>query len=361
MKRMVFAFYLLFFSAISLSAYELPIVVYPRQIKFNYESGRTNDAIDIRKDYDEEISVPEWVHDGANEKFAYIRNVSDRKIQASIYSNCSPVHLDITIQDITGDSPGEVTLFEADTYTPTAGNYLTIPLEGTVANYVDIKSFTWEWDIEAENTYGVWPYEDSGSAVEYTSHSYYILLEVPHEPMTVPWKIALDFACDWASGKNNEEDIIIALTQNAYNSGRFAYNSTTFWAPDGGPFYLSNMIAFSGLPANCKDMSSMVYVFARTLGCATAKLRQIDGPFNMNASQVKPVSKTWSYVGTFGMHQIVSRISTVYDPTLMLRDSNYENERVPTNEVLDSEYKNDLYLSGTWDVGDPYDYNVSIR
>ena len=55
------------------------IEVWPYEIKFNYEPGNSNDAIDIRKDVDDDIPVPEWKKDIRSEKFAYIKSQSSRK------------------------------------------------------------------------------------------------------------------------------------------------------------------------------------------------------------------------------------------------------------------------------------------
>lgn len=69
--------------------------------------------------------------------------------------------------------PGDIT-YSIDTYVPVADNYLSMTTDGTIANSVRTRGFTWLWAITATNRYGVWPYEYDVSVVEYTNHTYYM-------------------------------------------------------------------------------------------------------------------------------------------------------------------------------------------
>ena len=62
------------------------IEVWPYEIKFNYELGNSDDALNIRKDVDDDITIPEWKKDVRNEKFAYIKGQSNRKETLAAYS-----------------------------------------------------------------------------------------------------------------------------------------------------------------------------------------------------------------------------------------------------------------------------------
>ena len=73
------------------------VTAWPYEIKFNYEPGHTNDALEIRIDADETITKPEWKYNVRSEKFAYKKNQSGHKIQVSFDSNCDSMHLLINV------------------------------------------------------------------------------------------------------------------------------------------------------------------------------------------------------------------------------------------------------------------------
>jgi hypothetical protein len=244
------------------------ITVWPYEIKFDYEDGYTNDAVNIRKDFDEDIPIPEWKYNGGqeiSEKFAYIKGQSNRKIQVRFNSNCESMHLLINLNVISGNGFGEICNFFVVNYEKL--EWITLTLNGTIPNSIGIREFVWEWEI-----YAIPNDPDYCSAMSNneTDHGYYTLLVAPQDPMSEPCSCVLDYACDWASGQTTSSTIISFLTNSLYNSG-VVY--------DGGTHYTKNSytnldltLLLSHLPnpdemeMDCRDFSNFLTVLTNALG-----------------------------------------------------------------------------------------------
>jgi hypothetical protein len=323
------------------------IWVRPFDIKFNYETGQTNDALTIRKADGTAITNPEWAsyyNEDENENFAYIISQSNRKIQARFDSNCEDMHLVIKLTVISGTGIGEICNLFVCNYHQL--DEVTLTLNGTLPGTVGKRTFTWQWEI-----YGI-PVDDPDFCADWetteSTHTYYTLLTTPQSPMAEPWSSVLDYACVWANGQTTESSIVRYITEGAYNN-----SGKMYWGGGSHAVYPNFDLTgyFAQNWADCRDMSAVVQIFSNALGVQNVLVRRINGPFNYKS--ILPVGGSTWLTGTWNFHQ-VGYYNNVFDACLKLNQS---SPRIPINESINSTYKNDLFNSGYWIVNDPATYS----
>ncbi|MFH0757024.1 MAG: hypothetical protein V2B15_07040 [Bacteroidota bacterium] len=124
------------------------IWVRPYEIKFDYESGQSNDALTIRDDDGDSITKPEWKYNPfRSSNFAYIKSQTDRKIKVKFDSNCSDMHLIINLTVTSGTGIGELCNYVVMNYEDL--EEITLTLDGSIPNNIDVRQFTWKWEIYA--------------------------------------------------------------------------------------------------------------------------------------------------------------------------------------------------------------------
>jgi len=189
------------------------ITAWPKEIKFNYEAGNTYDAQAIKQDGDV-ITAPEWIYFGKNDEFAYIKGQSDRKIQVCFNSTRESMHLLINLTVTSGTGIGEVCNLFVQDYERL--EWITITLDGSVPNSVSKNTFTWEWEVYAiskETNYC----SSSGLWNHFSTHTFYTLFDTPVYPQSTPMTEVLDYACVWASGNTNADDVCTDILDNGFN------------------------------------------------------------------------------------------------------------------------------------------------
>ena len=195
--------------------------VFPDTIDFNYDSNsNTYDALTISDDGGNVINVPEWIHGGPVNNFAYIVNQTNRKIKVNFDSNCNNMHLIINLTDVSGNGPGSLCNLFVSNYSP--GDWITITLDGTTPNSIGKHTLSLQWEIYAI------PIDLANYCPTLTNcvtgHAYYTLLDTPIAPMDKPWTRVLDYASNWASGQSSEANIVKEITEGAYNNLGKNYN-----------------------------------------------------------------------------------------------------------------------------------------
>ncbi|NJK97705.1 MAG: hypothetical protein HC905_24850 [Bacteroidales bacterium] len=270
------------------------ISVWPKQIKFNYEPGNTNDAIYLKLDNYNFVPVPEWVKDTPPEKMAYIAGQSNRKIQVSFDSNCENMHLLINLTVTSGTGIGTICNYFISNYHKL--DFVTLTLSGSIPNSVGKRNYTWQWSIYAIPIDGGFC---SASSLATTDHTYYTLISNPLAPMENPWTPLLDKACYWASGQTNVTNTLIKITEGLYNHTGFLYNvvdGSARYTINGtnGSFDLTTMLDEIGgytIKVNCYDMGKALKTFSAALGCNTSYLFvQTFGYLNC----IKAIGRGWS-------------------------------------------------------------------
>ena len=190
------------------------IDVWPYEISFNYESGNTYDAQAIKDDDWNAITAPEWKYLDDKYPFAYIKGQSNRKIRIKFDSNCDSMHLIINATITNGTGFGEICNVFVANYKKR--DEIELTFDGTVPSTVGKHSYVWlVWDI-----YGI-PKDPA-----YCSHLrenflttlyYYVLYDTPIYPESSPSTKLLDYACVWASGNSDADDVCTDILDNGFN------------------------------------------------------------------------------------------------------------------------------------------------
>jgi hypothetical protein len=332
------------------------ITVWPYEIKFDYEDGYTNDAVNIRKDFDEDIPIPEWKYNGGqeiSEKFAYIKGQSNRKIQVRFNSNCESMHLLINLNVISGNGFGEICNFFVVNYEKL--EWITLTLNGTIPNSIGIRKFVWEWEI-----YAIPNDPDYCSAMSNneTDHGYYTLLVAPQDPMSEPWSCVLDYACDWASGQSTNSSVLNALTTDLYTSGLIYDGEQSHYHFDQLPYPTKVIFDLSDFlndwfKADCQDCAMFLSILSSSIGASLTQTRRIEGPFYLE--EILSIGRPfWNWTEQGEVEWVFHHIgwlNNVYDPSVLLKRS---SPYIPIDINIDNPYKTDLHYSGDWIPKNPF-------
>ena len=138
--------FLLFYFSVQFSFSTIP-KVWPIEIKFDYEPGHNNDAVNIKKNRYNDVPVPEWEYIGGSEiseNFAYIKGQTSRKIKVKFGSNCDRMNLFVSASVTSGTGIEKICTFFLCDYESEEEVELTI--EGTILGSVGKRTFTWKWD-----------------------------------------------------------------------------------------------------------------------------------------------------------------------------------------------------------------------
>jgi len=250
-------------------SFSTDISIWPKEIKFNYEPGYSNDAITLKKDNDNYVPVPEWIKgEQENEKCAYIKGQSNRKIQVKFDSNSDNMNFLVKATVITGEGIGEVCegfISECDL---DENRWITLDLNGSLPSSVGIRTFDWKWEATALPMNS--PYCPIVCVPCTTTHTYYTLLAAPQDPLDEPWTSVLDYACDWASGQTTASGAATEITESLYESG-FYYEASSGYPQYGdswNSFLLTDFLSDLGssFDVNCLDMAKAVTTFSNAIG-----------------------------------------------------------------------------------------------
>lgn len=309
----------------------IPIEVYPSQIKFDYETGNGNDAINIRENASTDVPVPEYVYNSTNAKLAYIEGQSSKKIQVKFNSNCENMDFIIRLTVTDGTGIGSISYLYVTDYN--TSSFVELTLTGQIPNSVGKTTFEWQWDI-----YGIPDAAGycSATTISYTSHTYYTLYAEPQAPMEEPWTMVLDYACDWASNKSSQYDVVKYITEGIFymqdTDGDIDYNPTiSDFSPDFDEFYLTEFFdslrTSSNVHVNCTDCANLVCIYTSSVGILSGTKRIYLDVYTTN---INPIGDSYDWTTSiWTYHQYGWLSNTVNDASLMLYNSG--NPIVPTN------------------------------
>ena len=115
---------------------------------------------------------------------------------------------------------------------------------------------------------------------------------------------------------------------------------------EGSTLYLTNF--FSHEWADCRDMSAVIHVFSRAIGCTTLECRQIDGPFI--TKPIKPIGLEWQQT-IWNFHQVAVKddddddvYDDVYDSCIKLWDGDPDKGIISLGLGINGVYKTLLFL-----------------
>ncbi|MFH1940756.1 MAG: hypothetical protein ABIL68_01535 [bacterium] len=375
MKRLTFLSIISIFSSAFFAemAYSLPwppdMDVY--YIKFNYESGHTWDALTIKKNKTTPISVPEWESGGStNEKFAYIKSQSYRKIKAQFWIDRNwDDHMEAYAEkNGGGQGIGDISQVYIDFNGTQYSDETLMSFDGSVPSSIDTAGFNLKWyGVMAEG-----PDEDLIFHFGTTGrHKYYIVLDTPQAPMSEPWTGVLDYSCDWASGLSSDATVIDSISHSIYSDLGLAYDiysqgSGYAWY-DAGNYYFDledflDEVPGEDLRANCWDTGMSVTIFANALGC-NAECKS-STPFGW-VNCIKPIGRGWtnnpfyptmsypyndpiedgdtSSRSKFSTH-VVTVLSSIYDACLKV-DTDADPDGAPHTESWANGWSWNTYVS----------------
>lgn len=231
--RNFFSFILLLliciFSIRELNAWSYPLVVDVTEITFDWTSGYSNDALDIKKNRSTDILKPEYTS-SRNNPFAYIKNQTNRQIKAKFYHNqgygdvCN-LHLEAHPWGSGHFGYINETFVSFSGCGPTSALTTLTASGGSVPGAVNKNSFEWDWYCTKVN--GTSVYDIYLCA---TPHTYYILLAAAKSPNTEPRTDILNYACNWASGATNSNNAGDKILDNGtfHGVGSCHSNSSDF-------------------------------------------------------------------------------------------------------------------------------------
>lgn len=285
-------------------------------------------SLDIRKDADENIPLPEFIAGERNEPFAYIKSQQDRKIKVKFSSeDATTMTLIVDIRCITGVGPGEAVYKNLGQVN--ISNYIEITLsDADVPNTIGKRTYTWEWKVYAIPV---------GSGCSYmstftTQHTYYTLLATPQAPMSEPWTDVLDYACVWASGATSAPIVISSLTADLYESG-IEYTAVNEYTNQYNELDLTDLLTdiqnLSAMAMNCADFSNFLHVLSNALGL-NSEYAIIDNEINrllygFDIKHVLPADWINPRTNGFSFHQVVWYDNAVADASLKV-DKDYDNQ-----------------------------------
>jgi hypothetical protein len=328
-------------------------------ISFNYESGYTYDALRIKKNNSTYVPVPEWLTGNRNEKIAYIKSQSNRKVKVQFYiepSGYSNSNISV-LADVSGEGIGYINsnkvYFQGSQYsTPKV-----MTCQGSVPGSANIKNFSWSWYAAAVNGTVL---EDPLWIGVTGAHVYYILLSAPQSPMAEPWTSVLDYACVWASGQSNNSGTAQKVTEGIYYQlgdldgdldydwplGRCIYSKGS----SNRTFELTNFLtalnSSGSVIVNCSDCGNLVNIFTAAVGISTQSKR-IGNPNTFTTKSINPIGSPGWNSTSWGYHQYGWIGNQVCDGCI---EVNYGVPILPTN-MIQSTYDSYLLAPGqsyTW-------------
>ncbi len=244
-------------------------------IKFNYTTGDSADAINIRKSSSVDVLVPEWItptgpgDDGRNEPAAYKKGIYPNVQARMTITPELNISADVSAINTGGilGNLGETTVeFSNGVSNPF---YATFNCLQSTPVAVGIGAMQWQW--KAGNFEGGGA--SAGNMTVTGPHTVYSVLGSPVTPMSEPWTNALDIACEVAGGATTKKVAMQGVWYDFYTNAGGLYDTTSGAAQYTGATSTSfNLTGWlNNYPnvgvVNCYDMGKSVAVFACALGC----------------------------------------------------------------------------------------------
>jgi len=277
-------------------------------IKFDYTSGYSYDALNIKRNNSTDIQVPEWYPAyNRNEPMAFIKSQSDRFIQARFWIDRTGFNYAGIYADMSGSGIGDVPE-QSVNFNDTQYATQTLECSGSVPNSVGIRSFSWNWYVtyidEVEFEEPIWIAESG-------DHEYYTVLDEPQSPMAEPWTEVLDYACDWASGRTYRRGALQDLTESLYEYG-VEYDGGTHYTS--GSYTNLNLTSLlndlsnpSSVEMDCRDFSNFLQVLLNALGgdCQYNRIDRTSYPYYFCYNYIWPAGwGSYTFGGCWNYHQV---------------------------------------------------------
>jgi concanavalin A-like lectin/glucanase superfamily protein len=334
-------------------------------ITFNYDPlGRAVDGLAIRRNFANDISLPEWRKGlilASDSPAAYaITRVTGRVVTIqAVFTISGPAASAVQIRALGGGILGAI---DPVTVVFGAGNTATVTLN------LDHHQLAAS-GVQAQNVAFTWQYQIGSSAwttIGISNHRIYVLLARPMSPWVqganpaekqLPWTDLLDYACLWAYGTTTPDAAIQAITRRVNRSLNLTYDDPgggrTFYTDNAMPnnFLATEFIDFlktgggRGNRVNCTDCATIVTSLVNILGtnvfASTMSDTPLPGTHGFACNKILAIGTTTNWAVPFGRgfsyHEVVwtgggsSLTDKIYDACLQVDTSS--NPWNPTTPV----------------------------
>lgn len=303
-------------------------------IQFNHDpSSATSDALTIRRNATQTVTVPEWQHgvsvNPADSPAAYAiaaagMNTITIKARFKVTPapsetlqvravNVPPLKLGFKVFNPLGDVEPASVVFN----TTGLSGWVTMKVTGHLGTGVRVVNIAWQWQFRLKKT-------DPWTNFAVTKHRIYVLLDIPTLPWTqvagstqLPWTDVLDVTCSWAHNATTRDAAAGLITDHVFALGP---GTITYDCPGSGSSHYTlggnfNCTSFlsrihgglgSGQYVNCTDCGTIVSVFSNSLGCDLWSSRMGGVWFDLNpvlgiGSNVWQTCCGW---GGFSYHEV---------------------------------------------------------
>lgn len=320
------------------------------------------DAINIRRNFTQEITLPEWQPGLPSSPAAYIVNKAVTiKGVFSAGAGVTSARIRATV-DI---GPMGAIASQLVTFAGGTSGAVYLPVTGLTPNSVRYTWQKWRWYVSDVN--------GSGSAeveIASTQNLLYVVLDQPQGPWTTsgqtkPWTEVLDKSCMWAYGETTAAGAAGRIANYIYNTlgGLYDYGPQ-YTSGHGQAFAMTNFLA--NIPdigiVNCYDMGKALVSFSDVLGCNL--VYRFTSPWGaLNCS--KAVGCAWKCDEWFSNHGFGTILpDTMFDACLVI-----DGDATPNNppstvfwllNILWNDYKNKV-MENPAGVGTPTVYSFTVN
>lgn len=338
------------------------------EIYFNFDDRRhCCDAMNIRKNREMDVHVPEWKRGEASYPAAFLKN---RFITVKAVFSAAPcitkvhVYANTTHGDL-GNIIQSTVEFGED-----ARPKVTFSVSGTTPN--DIRMFyqQWQWYYRDVNLITT-PEVQIGSS----RNKIFIVLSHPQCPWTIngqtePWTDVLDQVCRQADKETTTEGAAEKITYYLYRDVGGSYDDSAkkhhyTGSSTTGDFYLTDFL--DNIPhvnlVNCHDMGKALVTFSNILGCNLSYRRSY--PFGDILYCVKLIGKEWACNEYFDNHAFASIGDEISDASLCVDSSRRPgtSPHVETSiiNILWDDYKDKVVKEGETGYPDGFSFGIGER
>lgn len=326
-------------------------------IQFNHETSRaTTDAISIRRNETESVTLPEWQRIASvtpqDSPAAYALFETRGKVLTvrAAFTRVGPDAPDLEIRAVDARlDPGrgcksywsalvagllrpELRQLVGNVLGEVAATRVVACAAGTSFEQIfELKDVRiWDVGVGAHEVAWRWQYRlQRGGWIDFadTAHRIYTVLGVPTAPWRqqqqydptdtqLPWVEALEWACLWAARAKNPDAAAALVTRrvNALGAGVLTYDGSNHYT-DGRNFdchaFLDRLHGKkgNGRRVNCEDCAAIVYTFANLVGCSLSRM-SIERSDAVPHIGLKPIIKIggtkWREADEFFRHAVAS-------------------------------------------------------
>ena len=342
-------------------------------IFFNHDSSNhIADAIDVRKNFEEKIHVPEWKKGAKSYPATYIKNKS---VNVRAIFSAAPKVTIAEIEAFKGfGSLGDLKLFPVSFKIDKKSGNLNLgeayfQVRHPTPNEIKVFFQEWVWYLRY-----VFPRNYSeDSHIGNSRNKIFVILAAPQNPWgtsihSQPWTDVLDLVCAWTHGETNPEGAAAEITHHIHHNIGGYYDGSSFYTQEEngmttGAFYLTRFL--KSIPyvdkVDCRDTAKALVTFANVIGC-DLNFRKSSG-FGSLLHEIKLIGRKTYEPIKFEYHCFGSVGDKVFDPcfqTDVFENSQKKHRftQLETN-ILWDDYVKKVVKKGLASYPEVYSYSIT--